>query len=126
MSYTYNIGDTMSYVLGAGDHDYNKMCEAPKGTLLYTPSGKIVERGARGIETYYGNPDQPHYYESDGVYVIVGLPENKVGELAKELWGVRNKALAGTYMVSDDFVTPDHEKTYRALAEFVLRREGNL
>ena len=123
MSYTYKIGETLTF-----DSDYSKLCDAPIGTLVYTPSGKIVELGAPDTMTYYGTPGEAHYYEHDGVYVIVGLPEqaNPVAELAKELWKVRNEALAGTYMVSDDFVTPDHEKTYLALADYVLAREAAL
>ena len=118
----YFIGQRITY-----NRDYHALCAAPVGTLVYTPSGKIVERGAPDTSAYYGTPGQDHYYEDHGEYVIVGLPNDKVGELAKELWAVRSEALADSpWQVSPDFATPDHEKTYRALADYVLAREAAL
>ena len=129
MSNDYYVGQVlrMDYGVTHGT-DHWALVDAPKGLKLYSPDGRVVVRGYPGVTNWlYGNEDGHHVFQ-EGEYVVVELPgkKDKVWELARQLWNVRNGALVGTRWEDDpDLADEDsvYQDVYRALARFVIQRD---
>lgn len=124
---TYKVGDKVRY----RDFGDRSTSDVPAGTKLLTPDlARVLTLNPAGKSWIFEQgviDGMTGFIAQDWLIVFVPEPEpeaDPIGDLAAEMWDVRNYAVIGTAWEyhAGPWKTAQ-ETVYRALAEFVLGRE---